>query len=100
MSNKVQQLTREQAIALGKSKEWEKWTPEEIVKFQLFQDLLAVPFGKFHESMEKVLRRPVYTHEFAFRDELIKEYLGEKQMPTLEEILNLIPEQKRIIIGI
>jgi len=100
MSEKVKQLTREQAIALGESRVWESWTPEQIVKFQLFQDLLAIPFGKFHESMGKVLGRPVYTHEFAFRDELIKEYLGEKQTPTLEEIINLIPEEKRIVIGI
>jgi len=37
---------------------------EEIVKFQLFQDCLAIPFDRFHAAIEKVLKRPVYTHEF------------------------------------
>ena len=29
---------------------------------------------------------------------IIKEYLGVKEKPTMEEIINLIPEEKRIII--
>ena len=48
--------------------------------------------------MEKVLARPVYTHEFGYKDNLIKEYLGEKEPPTLEEIISLIPKEKTIVI--
>lgn len=95
------QLTNEQAIEMAKSKEWENWTPEQVVRFQLFQKRLCMDFGHFHKSIETVLGRPVYTHEFGLDYEgLVMEYLGEKATPTLEEIINLIPEEKRIIIGL
>lgn len=95
-----EQVTKEQAIALAASREWEKWTPEQVVRFQLFQKRLCIDFGHFHKCIEQVLRRPVFTHEFGPGYEgLVMEYLGEKQPPTLEEILNLIPAEKRIIIG-
>jgi hypothetical protein len=55
-------------------------------------------FGRFHEAIEAVLKRPVFTHEFAYRENIVKEYLGEKPMPTLDEIIELIPAEKRIII--
>lgn len=95
-----EQLTKEEAIKLHDSKSWETWTPEQVVRFQLFQKKLCIPFDKFHEAIEKVLNRPVWTHEFAFRDEIVKEYLGEKETPSFDDIINLIPEEKRLIIGI
>lgn len=94
----MEQVTREQAILIHDSKEWESWTDEEIVKFQLYQDRLCIPFGRFHQAIEVVLDRPVWRHEFAFIDRLRDEYLTLAPPPTLEEILNLIPEEKRIII--
>lgn len=96
----MEQLTKEQAIAMAESKIWQSWTAEQIVRFQLFQSRLCMPFDKFHEAIETVLGRPVYTHEFAYSDELKKEYLGVKEAPTLAEIMSLIPADKRIIIGI
>lgn len=48
----------------------------------------------FHEAMEKTLGRPVFTHEFAFREELRKELYGEKEPSTFEEICALIPKEK------
>lgn len=94
------QITQEQAIAIYNSGVWKSCTDEEIVRFQLFQDCLALPFGRFHEAVEKVLGRAVFTHEFAYRDELIREFLGGKPAPTFEEIMNLIPEEKRIILAV
>lgn len=94
----MEQLTKEQAIAFFDSKCYETWTPEQIVDFQLFQDKLCIPFDMFHKAIEKVLNRPVYTHEFAFIDELRKEYKGDKRAPTLAEIIELIPEEKRVVI--
>jgi hypothetical protein len=94
----MKQLTQEQAIRFADSKEYENWTPNQIVDFQLFQKQLCMPFPVFHEALEKVLKRPVFTHEFAFADELRKEYRGDKPAPTLDEIINLIPEEKRVII--
>lgn len=73
-------------------------TFRERAEFQLEQDLLCMPFDVLHEAMTKALGRAVYTHEFAYRDELRKELLGEKSAPSLEDILNLIPAEKRIVI--
>ena len=99
MENKYgKQLTGKQAIAFDKSKVWEDWTDEQIVRLQLFQDVLCVPFDKFKEALSSVLGRPVYTHEFTSSESLVKEYLGENTPPTFEEIVNMIPEDKRILI--
>ena len=94
------QLNEEQAIKLFESKVWESWSDEEIVRFQLFQKRLGVNFGRFQNAMNTVLGRSVFTHEYAFRENLVLEYLGEKQTPTLEEIIDLIPKEKRVLIGI
>jgi len=95
----MEQLTREQAIAIAQSGEWKDWTDDEIVKFQLFQKRLCLPFDEFHRAVEGVLGRPVYTHEFAHVDNLRAEYLGERQAPTFDEIIGLIPKEKLIVIG-
>lgn len=95
----MKQLTREQAIAFCENKLYEGMTSRQIAEFQMEQDRLCVPFDVFHEAIEKALDRPVYTHEFALnREGLLKELRGEKEPPTLEEIINLIPEDKRIIL--
>lgn len=94
----MKQLSREKAIEFYNSKLYEDWTPRQIAEFQMEQNLLCVPFDLFHESMEKALGRPVFTHEFGLnRDGLKKELYGEKEPPTLEEIINLIPKDKQII---
>ncbi len=70
----MKQLTEQEAINYYVSKKWEKLSNKEIVDLQLYQELLCVPFSKFHEAMESVLERPIFTHEFAFIDNLKSEY--------------------------
>lgn len=94
----MKQLTKEQAIAFGENKCYENMTYRQIAEFQMEQDRLCMPFDVFHEAIEKTLGRPVFTHEFAFREELRKELYGEKEPPTFEEICALIPKEKLIII--
>ena len=92
-------IDKEVAIALGKSKFWEKMSYAERATYQLFTDKLCMPFDIFHEALQKTLLRPVYTHEFGLNYEgLQKELLGLKEAPTFEEIVNLIPEEKGILI--
>lgn len=91
-------FTREDAITLYKSEWWRNLKEEHIVRVQLFEDRLCMPMDLFHAALEKVLDRPVYSHEFAFPERLQKEYLGEKPKPTPKEILELIPMDKRIIL--
>lgn len=96
-----QQITKEQAIAFSQSKVWELWSDEQIVRLQLFQEKLCVPFNVFHKAITTVLGRDVYTHEFGLNYEgIVLEYLGVNPPPTFEEIVNLIPEEKRIVIGL
>lgn len=95
------QLTKEQAIELYKSDAWRDWTDEEVVRFQLFQQKLCMDFSRFHKAIEKVLDRPVYTHEFGMNYEgIVEEYLGTKKASTFDEIINMIPQEKRIIVQV
>ena len=92
-------MTKEEAIALGETKFWEKMTHREIAVFQMNEPLLCMPFSVFHEAIEKTLGRPVFTHEFAMNyDGIMKELMGDAPPPSFEEILNLIPADKRIVL--
>lgn len=91
-------IGKEAAIALSKTNWWERRTPREIVEFQMFTNELSMPFDKFHEATEKALDRPVWTHEFADIERLQQEFLGDKPPPSMEDIINMIPEDKRLLI--
>lgn len=94
----MRQLNRNEAIAFGRGGEWKNWTPKQRGAFQLQQNLLCMDFDAFHEGVQALLGRPVFTHEFAYKDQLIDEWKGRKDAPTFDEIVALIPEGKRIII--
>ena len=92
-------MTKENAIALAESKFWEGMTHRQIAEFQMCEEKLCMPFSVFHEAVEKTLGRPVCTHEFGLNFHGLKDELfNGKQAPTLEEIINLIPEEKRLIV--
>ena len=54
-------------------------------------------FTSFHKAVEKALNRPIWTREFNDRGKLLAELLGENNSPTMEEIIDRIPEAKLII---
>ena len=92
-------MTEEQAKKLYESRFWESMTAPERAAFQIYQDRLCMPFSVFHQAIEETLDRHVYTHEFCFnRNRLKRELKGGSPAPTMEEIINLIPEEKRLII--
>ncbi len=91
-------MTKEQAIKLYDSRFWEKMDYRQRAEFQLCEEKLCMPFGIFHEAIEKTLARPVFTHEFGLNIAGLKgELRGENGPPSMEEIINMIPEEKRII---
>jgi len=98
---KVKQLTKDQAIKFAQSEIWKDMTDQQIVEFQLFQPRLCMPFEEYLRAISAVLKRDVSVHEIRLSnyDALKAEFLGEKHPPTLEEIINMIPEEKRILIG-
>lgn len=92
-------MTKEEATKLYESKFWENMSFREIAIFQLYEDLLCMPFEIFHEAVEKTLDRPVWTHEFGLNHEGLKRELsGIFPAPTMEEILDMIPKEKRVIV--
>lgn len=96
---KVRQLTKEEAVAFCDHKLYEKMNYKEKAVFQMLQDRLCMPFDVFHEAVEKTLGRPVFTHEFGLNsDGLMKEILGEKEPPTFDEIVKMIPKEKLVLI--
>jgi hypothetical protein len=93
------QITREEAILIHDSKLWEDWTHRQRAEFQLTQRCLAMPFGVFHEAVEKALGRPVWTHEFGLNwAGLVRELRGDLPPPTMQEIIDLIPPEKLIVV--
>jgi len=92
-------ISEKQVIRLYESKFWKKLTREQIAKFQLFEDRLCVPFDIFHAALEKTLGRPIWTQEFALnRKGLMKELMQGATPPTFQEIMEMIPVNKRIIV--
>ena len=91
-------MTREAAIMLVETEWWKDATNDEIVAFQLYEDRLCMSFDRFQEAMQAVLGRPVYTHEFAWPQALREEREGKRPQRTLRDIIELIPEEKRLIV--
>lgn len=96
---KQQSIGREAAIALEATKWWEGKSAHEIASFQMATQELCMPFDEFHKAIEAALNRPVWTHEFGLnRDGLREELQGNKPAPSFQDILDLIPPEKRIIL--
>lgn len=80
---------------------WKDKPANEIVDFQLFTAELCMPFDEFHRALTTVLQRPVFTHELGLNyDGIVAEYLGERPAPTLQQIIGLIPEHKRVVTAV
>ena len=95
----MRQLTYEEAVAFCESGKWQSMSLAQRANFQIRQNRLCMPFDVFHEAVEKTLGRPVFSHEFAFtREKLIEELQGKRDAPTLEEILDLLPKEKLVIV--
>ena len=97
----MKQLTEQEAINFANNKLYEKMSEKERAIFQMTQDRLCMPFDVFHEAVEHTLGRPVFTHELALtREGILKELNGESEPPTFQEILDLIPKDKQVIVAI
>jgi len=52
---------------------WESEDPLQIAMYQIFEDILIVDFDKYHQGLEKLVGRPVFTHEFGISREALRE---------------------------
>ena len=92
-------MKKDEAIKLYKTEFWKDMSFRDRAVFQMTEKSLCMPFGVFHEAVEKTIGRPVFTHEFGLNwDGLMKEILGEAPHPAITDIMDLIPEDKRIVI--
>lgn len=99
MRERYTDMPYESAIALAATRWWERATDRQIAEFQMTENRLCLPFDCFHEAVEKTLGRPVFTHEFGLnRDGLYAELFEGRETPSFEDILNLIPADKRVIV--
>ena len=94
------EITTEQAIEIYESNWWEKLDPKEVAFLQLHQSKLCMPFSLFHNYIEQLLDRPVWTHEFADADSLRDEYKEVIDKPTFETIVNKLPQEKVILLDV
>ena len=89
------ELTREEAVALHDARWWEKagLSDNEVALLQLQQTRLTMPFDIFHRLVEKLLDRPVWTHEFARPLALLAELQGRKPPPRspMESLAEVAP---------
>lgn len=91
-------IGRDAAIALAESEWWIGKSPDEIARIQFGTRELCMPFDVFHQSVEAALGRPVWTHEFARMDLLMTEMSGDRPAPTMDEIVAMVPEDKRLLV--
>lgn len=95
------QLSKSEAIEYFDNKKWEGLDYREIATFQMRQKRLCIPFSVFHEAVEKTLGRPVWTHEFALNyDGILKELEGGDDNPTMQEIIEMLPADKTIVVQV
>jgi len=99
--HKRQSIGKDRAIELAKSCWWHGKPDKDVARFQLFTEELCMDFGDFQSALERAVGRPVFTHELVLNfDGLAEELLNGGPAPTLEQIINLIPEDKRIILAV
>ena len=99
MSAYQKSIGKEAAIAMAESGWWIGREDKEVAKIGMFTKELCLPFSELHRALESALGIPVWTHELGLSfDSICQELLGEKDPPTIEDIMNLIPEDKRVLV--
>ncbi len=92
-------LTREQALALYDSRFWESLAYVERARFQLSEERLCMPFEVFIEAVERALGRSVRVGELIDSRGLLAELTGEQQPLDVDELLSLVPAEKRMLLA-
>lgn len=77
---------------------WTGLEPCEIVYLAIGPDRKSLPIRVLMDALRSVLGRPVFTHEMAFPDLLLQEMSGTRETPTFDEVVDLIPAEKRFVI--
>lgn len=57
---------------------WKSNDPYVLAQMQLREEILLIPFARFHEAVELVLGRAVFADEFIKPEKLLSEVMGRK----------------------
>lgn len=72
---------------------------ERMAEMEALGGPVEVPFSKMHARIEALVGRPVWTHEMGLNwDGLVREAAWNTDRPTMEEIVDLIPAEKRVVV--
>jgi len=94
-------VTEGEALALAATGWWEKASAREIASFTLRERRLCCPFSVFQEALEEALGRGVQHVELAFNwNGLEAELRGAVEPPTMQQVLDLIQPEKRVIVSL
>ena len=91
------QLTSKQAAILYQSNIWKDWTNLDIVKFQLFQKHIILPFYIFRQAVNLILPKTV--DESGFNLNLLREKFLELN-PDFSPVENIDLIPKEILGGL
>ena len=92
-------LTREQALALYDTSFWENLAYVECARFQLSEERLCMPFDVFLEAVERALGRRVSVGEIIESRRLLSELSGDRRPMDVDELLSMLPADKRILMA-
>lgn len=97
-------MTKQEAIDFAEAGKWKPMSHEYRARLQLNEQFLCMPFSEFHEAIEKTLKRPVWTHEFADRQRLLRELAtldatGDARENPLEDALEMLDPAKTVIVA-
>ena len=86
--------------AIKEAKPAHHMSGEERAHEMTTREKLEVPFELIHKRIEDLVGRPVFTHEMGLNWAGLIEEARTREHSTFEEVIELIPEEKRVIVQI
>lgn len=81
-------LSIDESVELYNSGWWKQITMQRAAFLQLHQEKICMPWEVFHDYLEILLERPIFTHKFADFDKLKKEsYTRGSKYPGLADLI-------------
>lgn len=73
---------------------------EREIEMRRVRGPLEIPFELVHQRVKELVGRPVFIHEMGSRNwQSLVDEASHRRHPTLQEVLELIPEEKRLVVN-
>lgn len=98
-------ITLEQAEEIEKTKFYCFLDAKQIVRFQICLNMWCLEPGLFYAALEKILGRKISSEfgndvlpEYSYiHDDIIDEYLQKETIPTINELIEMLPKDKKYL---